>query len=65
VLDVSTNGFYAWRLREPSARDLADDDLAEVILGIYAFSRETYGRPRIHAELHQLGFQLSESESGA
>ncbi len=51
MLDVSTSGFYAWRTRQPSARDIADDELAGVILGIYAVSRDTYGRPRIHAEL--------------
>lgn len=59
VLDVSTSGFYAWRARQPSARDIADDELAGVILGIYALSRETYGRPRIHAELRFQGFHVS------
>lgn len=51
MLDVSTSGFYAWSARKPSARDIADDELAGVVLGIYALSRDTYGRPRIHAEL--------------
>lgn len=59
VLDVSTSGFYAWRARQPSARDIADDELAGVILGIYALSRETYGRPRIHAELRLQGIHVS------
>lgn len=54
VLEVSTSGFYAWRTRQPSARDIADDELAGVMLGIYAMSDDTYGRPRIHAELRQL-----------
>jgi putative transposase len=54
VLDVSASGFYAWRTRQPSARDIADDELAGIMLGIYAMSDDTYGRPRIHAELRLL-----------
>jgi putative transposase len=59
VLDVSTSGFYAWCKREPSVREIADDELAGVVLGIYGFSRETYGRPRIHAELRFQGIYVS------
>jgi putative transposase len=59
VLDVSTSGFYAWRLRTPSARNIADDELAGVMLGIYAFSRESYGQPRIHAELKKQQYFVS------
>jgi putative transposase len=51
VLDVSTSGFYAWDKRTPSARSLADDELAGIMLGVFAFSDQTYGRPRIHAAL--------------
>ena len=35
VLGVSTSGFYAWRDRQPCARDIADDELAGVILGCW------------------------------
>jgi putative transposase len=60
VLDISTSGYYVWRGRQPSARELSDDELAGVILGIHATSRETYGRPRIHAELRmQHGISVS------
>lgn len=59
VLDVSTSGFYAWRLRTPSARNIADDELAGVMLGIYAFSRESYGQPRTHAELKKQQYFVS------
>jgi len=59
VLGVSTSGFYAWHQRQPSARDIADDELAEMMLGVYAHSRETYGRPRIHAELRDHGICIS------
>ena len=59
VLDVSTSGYYAWRKHQPSASDVADDELAGIVLGIYVFSRETYGRPRIHAELRFHGIYVS------
>ena len=51
VLGVSTSGFYAWRIRPPSARAIADGDLTEVIREVHARSRETYGYRRIRAEL--------------
>lgn len=59
MLDVSTSGYYAWRKHQPSASDVADDELAGIVLGIYVFSRETYGRPRIHAELRFHGIYVS------
>ncbi len=59
MLGVSTSGFYAWFARNPSARSVADDELAGVMLGLYAQSDDTYGRPRLHAKLHELGFCAS------
>jgi putative transposase len=51
VLDVSSSGFYAWRNRSPSARATKDAQLTAQIVTIHKESRETYGAPRIHAEL--------------
>jgi putative transposase len=51
VLEVSTSGYYAWRSRPASPRSLADACLAQMIGEIHTDSRETYGAPRIHAEL--------------
>jgi putative transposase len=51
LLGVSRSGYYAWRDRSPSRRDLADAGLAERIKAIHEKSRGTYGAPRIHAEL--------------
>lgn len=51
---VSRSGFYAWQAREPSARQLRDDVLAEHVRRIHADSRGYYGSPRIkHALAHQ------------
>jgi putative transposase len=51
VLDVTAAGYYAWRGRRPSARAQADTALKTTIWTVWRASRETYGAPRIHAEL--------------
>ncbi len=51
VLEVSRSGFHAWAAREPSARALADAALGGRIAEIFAESGETYGSPRVYAEL--------------
>ena len=48
---VSRSGYYAWLGREPSARARADAALTTRVEAIHKASRETYGAPRIHAEL--------------
>ena len=51
LLRVSKSGFYAWEQRPLSARARADIRLTAQIHAIHRRSRETYGAPRIHAEL--------------
>jgi putative transposase len=55
VLGVSRSGYYAWRNRPPSKRSREDATLTAKIREIHRRSRETYGSPRIHAELRALG----------
>ena len=55
VLRVSEAGYYAWRHRPPSAHALADTALLKRVRTIHASSRETYGAPRVHAELRASG----------
>ena len=55
VLHVSSSGYYAWRQRHPSARAREDGVLTERITQIHQASRQTYGAPRIHAELTATG----------
>jgi putative transposase len=55
VLGVSASGYYAWCGRNPSARALADAALTTRIQAIHTASRQTYGTPRIHAELVATG----------
>ncbi len=51
VLGVSTSGYYAWLKRLPSRGVRANARLLERIRTIHENSRQTYGSPRVHAEL--------------
>lgn len=55
VLQVSKAGYYAWRDRAPSARELSNRRLAVEIRAVHQRSHRTYGSPRVHAELVALG----------
>jgi putative transposase len=55
VLGVSKAGFYAWLHRPLSAHAEADAALLKRIKTVHASSRQTYGAPRVHAELRNHG----------
>ncbi len=55
VLGVSKAGFYAWRERAPSARQVADGALLARVQDVHVASRDTYGAPRVHAALQAQG----------
>jgi transposase InsO family protein len=55
VLAVSRSGYYAWRKRPTSSRKMADQELKQQIKVIHQQSRQTYGSPRIQAELVENG----------
>ena len=55
VLGVSKAGFYAWRQRPPSSHAVADATLLKRIRTVHASSRQTYGAPRVHADLRGRG----------
>jgi putative transposase len=55
MLGVSKSGYYAWRKRPRSKRVREDVVLTEKIRQIHGRSRQTYGYPRVHAELRSLG----------
>ena len=59
VLRVSRSGYYGWRDRPPSRRARENDALTSKIHEIHQRSRETYGSPRIHAELRSIGARCS------
>jgi transposase InsO family protein len=61
VLDVSSSGYYAWRGRPPSAREMANRELFQKIKAVYNESHGTYGSPRIYRKLKERGVACSEN----
>jgi putative transposase len=59
LLRVSKAGYYAWRDRAPSRRARADEALTTRIKVIHRMSRETYGSPRVHAQLRREGVRIA------
>jgi putative transposase len=55
ALGVSRSGYYGWRDRPPSRRSRQDAAHTAKIYEIHRGSRETYGSPRVHAELRSIG----------
>ncbi|MBF6341060.1 IS3 family transposase [Nocardia abscessus] len=51
LLGVAESGYYEWKKRSPSQRELRHAFLLEQIRAIHAASRGTYGAMRVHAEL--------------
>jgi putative transposase len=51
VLGVTRQGYWAWSKRPASARRIQDEQLKARMLELWTASRETYGAPRLHAEL--------------
>lgn len=61
VLGVSRSGYYAWRSRPTSQRDLANQQLLAEIRSIHQADCIVYGSPRIYKELLARGLQCSEN----
>jgi transposase InsO family protein len=60
-LDVSPSGYYAWRQRPPSAREMANQELVRRIEAVYHDADGTYGSPRIYYELKEHGVGCSKN----
>lgn len=59
VLNVSRSGYYRYLHAKPSKRTQANQRLVEQIKAIHIASRQTYGSPRIHAQLREQGESCS------
>jgi putative transposase len=55
LLEVSESGYWAWRKRPPSDRELSDAWLTERIRAVHEASGGRYGSPRVHAMLRRQG----------
>ena len=58
-LEVSRAGYYAWRDRPESNRDVEDRRLTVRLRAAHEKSRRTYGSPRLHAKLVHEGTKVS------
>jgi|SRR5579875_68331 len=54
-LEVSASGYYAWKQRPPSVRQIADEGLSARIRQVHEASHQIYGSRRIRAELAEQG----------
>jgi transposase InsO family protein len=61
VFAVSPSGYYAWRDRPESKRAQENAALLKEIRDIHQMSRQTYGSPRVHAELQASGFSVGKN----
>jgi len=68
ILDVSTSGYYEWKRRplseEWQARKENREALKQDITIFYHMSYGIYGSPRIHQDLLEIGYLVSESYVG-
>lgn len=60
VLQVSRAGYYKWRAQPLSERVKEDRVLATRIRAIHTGRRRSYGSPRVHRELRDLGIRCGE-----
>ena len=58
LLDVSVSGYYAWKGRGPSRRQLDDMIYLAHIREHFELSNGTYGYPRMHVELIEEGLAI-------
>ena len=58
LFGVSASGFYAWKQRGPSQRQLDDMVFMAHIRSQFSTSHETYGSPRMHVELQEDGLAI-------
>ena len=59
VIGVSRSGYYAFEERKPSRHEHEDQELAELITGIFEDHYGRYGSPRIWEELKAVGIRVS------
>jgi len=65
ALEVSQAWFYKWRRGDRSLRRARRVVLGSVIVYLFKAHHGTYGSPRITADLHELGWQVSKNTVAA
>lgn len=59
MMELTTSGYYVWRDRQPSKRDLEDRELIAQLRRLHEASRGLYGAPRMRAALRREGIRCS------
>lgn len=61
TLAVAPSGYYAWRSRPPSRREMANRELKATIRKVLDDSDQTYGSPRIYQVMRKMGLLCSQN----
>jgi putative transposase len=65
ALEVSESWFYKWHERPPTARQLRRAELDRAVAKVFEASGARYGSPRVHDELLETGWKVSEKTVAA
>lgn len=65
ALGLSESWFYKWHDRAPTARQLRRADLDRAVAKAFEASEGRYGSPRVHIELKEAGWAVSEKTVAA
>ncbi len=60
VMNVSRSGYYKWRDRPESERELQHKEWTAQAKEVFEESRQLYGSPKVTQKLHQQGVEISE-----
>ena len=58
-LSVSRSGYYKWRGREPSQRDVRREHVRQAVVVAFNQYKKRYGAPRVTVELNESGIACS------
>lgn len=58
---VSSSGYYFWKQRHVRINFVKKEEVCQAIKQAFNASKETYGSPRVHSELQDMGIIVSEN----
>lgn len=64
ILGVSRTGYYSFKHRKPSERQMNKEKIEDKIIDIYDESHQNYGAPKITQKLREIGEEISEKTVG-